>query len=258
MMGALEKLIDAINLPKRIVDDAELFLKRLLGPGINEAGQMIADQVRYRRFKNQVVIFSKANELLNKNHIEPKQVNLKMLHPIMEYSSLEEDETLQDIWARFIANVSSHETDLSLSLKCIDILKNITPEEVRFLDYFFALFKAKEKTILEEWQKGSVFKDRASAFPDSAIFATWEHREQLNITSEKLDLYVDRLTSLGLMKYEQPILRESNEDEIMHDYFSDEKKAVKINSYELETSERIHFTAFGLYFVRACKYGDQD
>ena len=75
----LDKIIDAINIPKRIVDGAELFLRKLLGPAITESGELIADQIRYRRFKNQVTIFSKAKNLLESKSIEPRQINLKTL-----------------------------------------------------------------------------------------------------------------------------------------------------------------------------------
>ena len=257
-MTTLEKIIDAINLPKKVIDSAELFIKKLLGPSINETGQMIADQIRYRRFRNQVIIFSKANDLLKKNGIEPKHINLKMLHPLMEYSSLEEDESLQDIWANFIANISTYESESSLNLKCINVLKEITPDEVLFLDYFFSRFKVKEKETLDKWANSPILKTIKAVSADNSVFAPWEHLNALNIDQKKVDLFIDRLASAGLMKFEQPALRASSEDRIIHDYFSEEGQAVKINSYELETSDRIHFTAFGLYFVKLCKYGDKD
>ena len=78
-MSNIDKIIEAINVPKRIVDGAEKFLGKLLGPAITESGQLIGDQIRYRRFKNQVTIFTKAQTLLEEKGIEPKHVNLKVL-----------------------------------------------------------------------------------------------------------------------------------------------------------------------------------
>lgn len=38
---SLDKIIEVINIPKRIVDGTELFLRKLLGPAINESGQLL-------------------------------------------------------------------------------------------------------------------------------------------------------------------------------------------------------------------------
>jgi hypothetical protein len=253
-MSNIDKIIEAINIPKRIVDNAELFLKKLLGPAIGQTGELIADQIRYRRFKNQVIIFTKAKELLESKSIEPKQINLKTLSPLLEYSSLEEDEKVQNIWSNVIANISSYETEQSLNLKCIEILKEITPDEILILDFFFEKFRVDEKITLEKWKNQSWFKDRTSVYPDNSIFAPWDFKETLQMTQEQLDLYLDRLISFGVIKYEQPNLIESKENAHIQDIFSGTSQSVELKSYELETSERVHFTNFGLYFVKLCKY----
>ena len=253
-MSNIDKIVEAINIPKRVVDNAELFLKRLLGPAINQTGELIADQIRYRRFKNQVIIFTKAKELLESKSIEPRQINLKTLSPLVEYSSLEEDEKIQNIWSNVIANISSYETEQSLNLKCIEILKEITPDEIIILDLFFDKFKEDEKVTLEKWKSQSWFKERVSVYPDNSIFAPWDYKDTLKMTQEQLDLYIDRLISFGVIRYEQPNLRESKENAGVVDYFTGTTQSVEVKSYELETSERVHFTNFGLYFVKLCKY----
>lgn len=253
-MTNIDKIIEAINIPKRVVDNAELFLKKLLGPAIVQTGELIADQIRYRRFRNQVIIFTKAKELLESKSIEPKHINLKTLSPLLEYSSLEEDEKIQIIWSNVIANISSYETEQSLNLKCIDILKEITPDEIIILDFFFEKFKVDEKITLEKWKNHSWFKDRDSVYPDNSIFAPWDFKETLGMTQEQLDLYIDRLLSFGIIRYEQPNLRESKADARVEDYFTGSSQSIEVKSYELETSERVHFTNFGLYFVKLCKY----
>lgn len=252
---SLDKIIEAINIPKRIVDGTELFLRKLLGPAITESGQLIADQVRYRRFKNQVTIFNKAKELLESKSIEPRQINLKTLHPLIEYSSLEEDEQLQEIWAKVIANISSYDTEQSLNLKCIEVLKEITASEILLLDTFFQKFEEEEKATLEKWKSSDYFKNRTNVFADNSVFASWDYKEKLGMTQEQLDLYIDRLISFGILKYEAPDLHESKETVGVG--YGEYRDGVEVKSYELQTSERVHFTNFGIYFVRLCKYDVQ-
>lgn len=114
-MSNMDKIIEAINVPKRIVDGAEKFLGKLLGPAISESGQLIGDQIRYRRFKNQVILFTKAKTLLEEKGIKPKQLNLKVLSPLVEYSSLEEDEKMQKTWSNVTANISTYDTEQSFN-----------------------------------------------------------------------------------------------------------------------------------------------
>ncbi len=253
-MSVLEKLIEAVNLPKRVVDGAELFLKKLLGPAITETGQLIGDEIKFRRFKNQVTIFTKAKEFLEAKGIEPKKIDLKLLVPLIEYSSLEEDEKIQTTWANVIANIASYETEQLFNLKCIEILKEITPNEILFLDKLYLFFIDKQTETLAKWQTNDRLKDRTSVSPDYAIIYPSKIGRDLNFKDELVDLYVDRLISFGVIKYEQPELSESTNEVNVSDTFVGRSHYIEVKSYELETSERIHFTNFGLYFVKLCKF----
>lgn len=253
-MSTVEKIIEAINLPKRVVDGAELFLKKLLGPAITETGQLIGDEIKFRRFKNQVTVFTKAKEFLESKSIDPKKIDLKLLVPLIEYSSLEEDEKVQTTWANVIANIASYETEQLFNLKCIEILKEITPNEILFLEHLYQFFKKKEVETLEKWKSNERLKDRTSVSPDYAIIYPNNIGKDLNFKVELVDLYVDRLISFGVIKYEQPELNESTKEVNVSDTFVGRNQFIEVKSYELETSERIHFTNFGLYFVNLCKF----
>jgi hypothetical protein len=248
-MSDIEKIIDSVNLPKQLIDIAEKFLKKLLGPAVTESGELIADQIRFRRFKNQVVIFNKAKALLESKSIEPKQINLKTLSPLLEYSSLEEEDNIQNIWANVIANISSFDTEQALNLKCIEILKEITPNEIILIDFLFTKFESDEKITLEKWKKTEWLKDRTKVYPDNSIFMPGDFKDELKMTQDQINLYVERLISYGIIKNENPDLYESKE-EVGIDYH----QTIEIKSYEIQTSERVHFTNFGLYFVRICKF----
>lgn len=253
-MSNIDKIIEALNVPKRVVDAAEKVLGKLLGPAISESGQLIADQIRYRRLKNQVTVFAKANQLLEEKGIEPKKVNLKVLYPLIEYSSLEEEDKMQTTWANVIANISTYDTEQVFNLKCIEILKEITPNEVMLLDFLFEKFVKDEKTTLERWKDKSWFKNRTSVSPDNLVFAPWTFKDDLKMTQDQIDLYVDRLVSFGVVRFEQPELSESTSEAIITDTFAGLNQSIEVKNYELSTSDRIHFTSFGLYFVRLCKF----
>lgn len=123
-----------------------------------------------------------------------------------------------------------------------------------FLDFLFDKFKEEEKTTLEKWKDKSWFKERTSVSPDNSIFAPWNFIDDLKMTQEQIDLYIDRLVSFGLMKFERPELSESTSETVITDIFSGYNHSIELKNYELNTSDRIHFTNFGLYFIRLCKF----
>ena len=94
---AIEKGIDLIG----------GFIEKLAGSTLEEAGLFIGDKVRIRRLRNQIKIFSDAKRIAEENNITIKQINLKTLVPLLEFSSLEEDETLQQKWSNLIVNFSN-------------------------------------------------------------------------------------------------------------------------------------------------------
>lgn len=253
-MNNIDKIVEAVNLPKKVIDGAESFLRTLLGTATVELGGIIGDEIKYRRFKNQVKIFTRAEALLKSKSINPKQINLKTIVPLIEYSSLEEEETSQIIWANVIANISSYETEGSLNLKCIEVLKQITSNEIILLDKLYNIFEKEKQETIDKYKTFKWFKNLDNITPENSVFSPWEFLNQLNFTSNQMDLYIDRLISFGILKYEKPFLQEDGYDENIRDIFSGTTQRIGIKTYELEASERVHFTNFGLYFVKICKY----
>lgn len=65
-MGELSEIIKDLNLPKQLLEKGEQAFKAVLGPSIKEFSETLADNFRLRRFKNQVKILGKAQEILEK------------------------------------------------------------------------------------------------------------------------------------------------------------------------------------------------
>jgi hypothetical protein len=66
--------------------------------------------------RNQIKIFSEAKKIAEENNISIKQINLKTLVPLLEFSSLEEDETLQEKWINLIVNYSDNSQKFESSI----------------------------------------------------------------------------------------------------------------------------------------------
>jgi len=102
----MEKKIDITSTAlEKGIDLAKDFLDKLVMPAVEETGLLLKDKVTLWKFKNQVRMLNKAKAYCEKNNISTKQVSLKLLCPLLDYSGIEEDEILQDKWAILLSNM---------------------------------------------------------------------------------------------------------------------------------------------------------
>lgn len=124
---------------KAAAETAKNFLEKLLGPSIAELGELLADEVKFYRFKNQVRILLKAQESLRKAVVNPKKVPLKIVVPILEEGSLEEDESMSDRWASLLATAANPNSKISVQPSFPELLKELSPKEALILDKIYDL-----------------------------------------------------------------------------------------------------------------------
>lgn len=115
------------------IDLAKGFLQSLIKPSIDEVGLLISDKIKYWRFKNQINILLKAHSLIEKRGLKVKEISLKVLCPLLEGASYEEDESLKSKWAALLVNYANADNNINTSL-FVTILQQISPVEAMFLD----------------------------------------------------------------------------------------------------------------------------
>lgn len=137
---------------KEVIKRAARFLEVLTIPPFQEVGLLAQDQVKYWRFKNQVRILNKAQDYLRKKQVSPKKVPLKILVPLLEYGSLEEEQSMQERWAALLSRAADPKYSYEHTLSNIEILKQISPAEAKVLDVMFELhpMQAQESIDFEQ------------------------------------------------------------------------------------------------------------
>lgn len=125
-----------INVPvvEKSLDLVKGFLDKLVGPALDEIGELIADPIRKFRFKNQIATLLKANQLLIDNGINPKTVSLKNVVPLLEGASLEEEAEMQDKWAAMLVNYADPKENFETNI-FPSILSKITMKDIKMLEY---------------------------------------------------------------------------------------------------------------------------
>ena len=121
--------------PDEISKPLQEFLNRLFGSAAEEANNLLADRVKYTRWRTSLKIIEKAQKELDGRGIAPHNIPLKTLIPILEGASLESDDTnLQTKWINLLATAASGN---SLHPSYAKILSEITQTEAQLLDYVF-------------------------------------------------------------------------------------------------------------------------
>ncbi|MEX0810756.1 MAG: Abi-alpha family protein [Chitinophagales bacterium] len=252
----MKEIIESLNLPAQILGKLEKFMSKLLGPSITEFGELFADNVRYRRLKNQVKIFNKSRELLDKNGLEPRELNLKTLVPLIEKSSVEEDENLQDKWANLIANIATT-PESGIEPRLINTLSSLSSLEAKILDFIHEDFYINRQLKLARLLDSKNFKFTEGDINVSDILISFDAvKAEFELSEEFTKIYVDNLESLGLLRYEEPQI--DIEDGSTSADFDNDKvdPTVDLNldlSANYMSSDDFHLTVFGNYFIKQCK-----
>lgn len=250
----MKEIIEGLNLPKQILDKTSAFLNKLFGPSIDEFGELFADKVKFTRLKNQIKIFNKSRELLEKNGLEPRELNLKTLVPLIEKSSVEDDEQLQDKWANLISNISTS-PETGLEPRLINTLSSLSSLEAKILDFIFEEFCIKRDLRLAYLMKNSLIKKNYTEKDinlDSIIITFESIKKNFNLNNEFTKIYIDNLESLGLLRYEEPEI-EIDSGSTSANLNDDDIDLDLDISANYNSSDDFHITTFGNYFINQCK-----
>ncbi|MFH0854147.1 MAG: Abi-alpha family protein [bacterium] len=200
-------------------EEVSEFLEKVIPNFVIEGGGILADTVRFWRWKNQINIIKKAKIIVENSKLDKKQVPLKILLPIMENSSLEEDEIIQNKWANILANAITASRDITPNYA--EILKELSVLEVVILDQLF-----------DESSKENDYEKRKQL-----QFGKQKISEIFKLSSEQADLIIENLYRLNLCQ-------------------APAGHGIAVGQYKfaLRTTEVFEFTTFGYYFVQACKW----
>lgn len=113
---------------------AERLAGKLFGPSAEVFGQMLAAGPQMRFLKNQLKNFEKVKKIVEQKNLKLKDVNLKVLFPYLNAIALEEDETLQDMWANLFVNYIDASQNLTVTVYP-KILSELSTQDVEILNH---------------------------------------------------------------------------------------------------------------------------
>ena len=214
---------------KKLMELADKFLTEIVVPPIKppleEIGQLSRDHIRYWRFQNQIKILNKASEQLNKVGLSPKKIPSKLLVPLLENGSLEDDENMIERWANLLANAVNPDSSINVNAGIIETLKQLTPKEAYILDIFHDYYITEVRNETRGNEEKSISLRTADLY------------KMCNLEVHEYESAIDNLIRLDLFGH-NAILFSPPQGEYY--YSSSDKLEIKL-------------TRFGLKFIAACK-----
>lgn len=219
------------------------FLNKVLSPAGDAIGAAVAQPIvewQKRRVERAAEIITEAAALAEQQGAEPRAVPGRILMPLLERASVEDDPDLKDRWVRLLAGAA---TGASRTLPAyVAILSELSPEEVRLLDW---VYRSSRKQYEGRFYFGEVRGGLAS--------------ESLQVSQGLMPVIVGNLVRLGLVRhpieisgYDIESIVESRESQIHGGY-----SRTRAGDFDAAYDEgRFAMTDLGGAFVEACAYGN--
>jgi hypothetical protein len=118
----------------KVIDATTDFAKIFKGP-VAELIGCVADKFKYMRWERQQALIAKSQAyMLTKGLSAPtRELPLPFSVPLLTAGVMEEDDELQEIWARLLVNAGDASTDMELRTAYVEILRGMSAFDVKNL-----------------------------------------------------------------------------------------------------------------------------
>lgn len=140
------------------------FFAKIFRKPIEQISGIVTDRIIFYRIKKLIPIIDEVQKILDERNIEEtRAISPKFAIPILESASLEDDEELQKIWARLIANSIDPEFNIEMRFAFIEIIKSLNPLDAKMLNYFYNILFQDPKVDFNVIENYNLKKDQICA-----------------------------------------------------------------------------------------------
>ncbi len=166
------------------------FLAKYIGGPVEQAMGIVEDRLKYIRWERKLRLLTRANELLKAKGLaaSPKPVPLNIAIPIMEDGSLQEDNTLQDVWAQLLANAADANSGVEIRRAFLTILNDLSPLDAANVKKIYEV-----QDVMEHKGIATI------GLPHNAFARSIEDAHTLALSNE-IEVSVRNLVRLGLVE----------------------------------------------------------
>jgi hypothetical protein len=157
-------------------------LSNILGPSSHTIGRLL-NAMLCTQMRNVVKVYGRAAEILSRAGIPIAPVPLKLLKPILDGASVEEDEMMQELWAALLANAGGGMEAGRVQPVFVDILRQLTPQDARVLQSLYDFSRTKQSRIQLLGSERQLVKRFASEYPKEYFINSCQNLLHLTIIS---------------------------------------------------------------------------
>jgi hypothetical protein len=180
----MEEIEGKKDLIKAGIQEISNFINKYCGYSLDQIAGMSGDFLGYLRLKRLIKITRRVEELLTENNIKPSIIDIKILIPALNYSSLENDEQIKEKWAALLANASNYKISKDIKPIFVEILNQITSKEACILDYIY----------------DEACREYSSGHRANFKISRYDLQKKFNLISNDFSIIADNLFRLGVCK----------------------------------------------------------
>lgn len=188
---AIQEVAKATGKGIDAVREAGGFIARYVAGPLEEGVGILHDHLKYVRWERQTRLIHRADQYLLEVGLKTpsRAVPLKIAIPLLQAATIEDDDSLQDLFAALLVNAANAASGVEVHRSFIEILSQITHLEARILNVIYSL-------PFDIARHAGITTD---ALPDSArILADNEEAKQQ--PSDEIALALGNLVRVGCMK----------------------------------------------------------
>lgn len=171
------------------------FISKYIAGTLEQGMGIFEDKLKYMRWENQVRLMQRSEAFRCEIGLDKptRQIPLKLAIPLLEAASLEDDDFLQDLWAKLLVNAANVECKILLQRAYISILEQLTSLEAVILLKIYSL------TYDPVLHKGII----TGTLPTNAVISVNESDDgSLPEPSKDVKLALSNLARLGCIRIE--------------------------------------------------------
>ena len=117
------------------------FISRYISGPLEQGMGIVEDKLKHIRWERKIRLMQRANDFRKSIGIDApiKPIPLKLAIPLLEAASLEDDDYLQDLWAKLLVNSTIENGPVDLKRSYIDILESLSHLEAKILSVIYAI-----------------------------------------------------------------------------------------------------------------------
>lgn len=164
-------------------------IEKLLGPAAEGVGEGFRSMIGPWVVKRQIRFWQRTREMIEEAGIEPQAVPPKLLLPILQNASLEDDDFLQDHWAALLRHASKESSKVLPAF--LHTLGQLTRPDALFL-----------KILMEKARSINPMEQNARLGDESALLEVFRKRFEGTYTARDFAIAKHNLLKLGVLTEE--------------------------------------------------------